>query len=40
MMYSPIAVIFYGIFGGFPLLAVLGGVAGWTAHVRHAWQGY
>ena len=38
MMDSPIAVVFYGVMGGFPLLAVLGAVAGWTAHVRHKWQ--
>ena len=40
MMLSPIAVILYGIFGGFLILAVLGAAVGWMAHVRHNRRSY
>src|SRR5688572_23665409 len=32
MLRSPIAVLFYGMLGGFPLLTVLGGLAGIAAY--------
>ncbi len=40
MLGSPIAVVFYGLVGGFHLLAVLGALAGWIAYARGQRRSY